>query len=281
MAVPALSVFAANINPGPDGIWTSPTMSRVSYDEEDNDACFALEDKSFWFAHRNNCILAVLRLFPARGVFFDLGGGNGFVAQGIQGTGRDVVLLEPGRRGTMNARQRGIAHIIRSTVQDAGFFPDTLPAVGLFDVVEHIEDDRSSLEDIQRYVIPGGYLFLTVPASRWLWSSEDVAAGHYRRYSLRTLSDLVKRSGFEIEFASYLFSFLALPIFLQRSVPSYLAGDRKEHTRRKVQETDHVLSSGARTLIDWLSRRELGRISKMKPIRLGTSCLLVARKPRT
>jgi hypothetical protein len=62
---------------GAGAAWSlSPTLRG------DSD-CFALEDSSFWFAHRNACLLAVLRQFPTIGPFFDVGGGNGFVAAAL------------------------------------------------------------------------------------------------------------------------------------------------------------------------------------------------------
>ena len=57
----------------------------ISYPEEGNEACFQIEDQSFWFRHRNNCIQELVRKFPpnGKGPIFDVGGGNGFVAKGM------------------------------------------------------------------------------------------------------------------------------------------------------------------------------------------------------
>jgi hypothetical protein len=78
-----LSDFAAGLQRDPDGIWRGRGMEEVSYPSDANAACFALEDTSFWFAHRNACLLAMLDRFPTTGPFFDIGGGNGFVAAAI------------------------------------------------------------------------------------------------------------------------------------------------------------------------------------------------------
>lgn len=53
-----------------------------------------------------------------------------------------VVLLEPGPDGVRNARRRGVRQVLRGTLEAAGFLPDSIPSAGLFDVLEHIEDDR-------------------------------------------------------------------------------------------------------------------------------------------
>jgi hypothetical protein len=59
-----------------NGIWTALGNEKVSYPEEGNDACFEVEDQSFWFRHRNACIVEMVRNFPpeGRGPIFDVGG---------------------------------------------------------------------------------------------------------------------------------------------------------------------------------------------------------------
>src|SRR5260221_290852 len=95
MAAPNLSAFAQNIELGQDGLWEARTVSDVSYPECGNELCFAIEESSFWFRHRNNCILEAIKSFPVPGAFFDVGGGNGYVARALQNAGLEVVLVEP------------------------------------------------------------------------------------------------------------------------------------------------------------------------------------------
>jgi SAM-dependent methyltransferase len=197
-----LSEIAPKLQLAPEGFWISPNVSKVSYEEEHNDICFAVEDQSFWFTYRNECILNAVRLFPPPGAVFDVGGGNGYIAKALQDAGLEVVLVEPGLRGVRNARQRGVSHVVRSTLGDAGFRTGVIPAVGLFDVVEHIEDDRGFLTDLHTYLIPGGRVYLTVPAFRRLWSHEDIVAGHQRRYTVSQICAVLRDSGFEIDYAN-------------------------------------------------------------------------------
>src|SRR5712692_4618252 len=138
-----LSEIARNIELGQDGLWASRTVSDVSYPDGGNEFCFAVEESSFWFRHRNNCILEVVKSFPPPGAFFDVGGGNGYVARAIQNAGLETVLIEPGLSGAQNAHRRGVLNVVRATLEDAGFLPEVFPAVGLFDVVEHIQEDRA------------------------------------------------------------------------------------------------------------------------------------------
>jgi len=275
----ALSAIASSLQLGSDGLWASPSVSAISYPDGGNDVCFAAEAGSFWFAHRNRCILSAVRSFPPPGAFFDVGGGNGFVAKALQNAGIEVVLVEPGPAGVRNAHHRGVSHVVRSTLQDAGFFAATLPAVGLFDVVEHIRHDGAFLSDVHRYLVPGGRVYITVPAFQWLWSREDVEAGHERRYTLEGMCGELAGSGFQVEFATYFFNFLIAPIFCLRALPFRLGVVAKKDNRERLRKDLQAASPAARHMVGWFTRRELRRIAARRPVKLGGSCLVVARKP--
>ena len=147
-----------------------------------------------------------------------------------------MVLVEPGPTGALNAKDRGVRTVVQSTLEDAGFAPESLPSVGLFDVVELIDNDAEFLRLIYSYLQPHGTLYVTVSAYNFLWSNDDVNAGHFRRYTITKLSSLLTECGFEIEYCSYLFSFLVPPLFsplrpeLDRSAQICLAGYDQERT---------------------------------------------------
>lgn len=267
---------ATNLRRDAHGIWTTQSSSAISYPEDGNDLCFSIERDSFWFMHRNAVILDVLQRFPPPGVFYDIGGGNGFVAAAAAAAGWPTVLVEPGRSGAEHAVQRGIDDVVCATTESAGFLPATFPAVGLFDVVEHIENDVDFLASIRHLMRPGGRVYLTVPAFQMLWSQEDTSAGHYRRYTARSLANVLKSAGFEIEYQTYFFFFLPLPVFLLRTLPSWI-GQRKTPTAESASR-EHTAGGLANRvvgkLLDW-ERRRLQRGA----MTVGGSCLAVARVP--
>lgn len=277
MAGSSLRDIAPNLELLPEGWWSSRTVSDVSYPEEGNALCFAVEDSSFWFGHRNRCILEVMKLFPPAGAVFDVGGGNGYVARGIQESGTEVVLVEPGLAGVRNAVNRGIRQVVRATLEDAGVLPGTIPAVGLFDVVEHIQDDDGFLSAIHRLMIPGGRVYMTVPAYQVLWSNEDKLAGHARRYTIPALRQVLEKAGYEIEFATYFFSFLPLPVLLFRALPFRLGIGSQKMSEEGVR-SDHEPNPAGAWVLEKLMRRELAKIAKRRTLSLGGSCLVVARK---
>src|SRR5208282_2037948 len=115
---PDLTFFADGLQRNPDGVWRGRGIEPVSYPAAGNSDCFALEDSSFWFAHRNACLMALLRQFPTIGPFFDIGGGNGFVAAALQSEGGlPVVLVEPGSDGIRHAQARGLHNVVHATLK--------------------------------------------------------------------------------------------------------------------------------------------------------------------
>lgn len=260
-----------------EGIWVSDKNESISYPESGNEMSFAVEDNSFWFSHRNKIITKLVELFPASGVIFDVGGGNGYVSKGIADRGFEVALVEPGPSGALNAKKRGLKNVVCATLEEVSLDKESVPAIGIFDVLEHIEDDVSFLKMIADHLEPSGKLYLTVPAYQFLWSYDDEYAGHYRRYTLSGLRKKLISVGLKPEFSTYMFFFLPLPIFLFRCLPTKL-GIRKEIST-EITIKEHVQSSGIKKIVlDLLLGVESFLVRHKLPVPFGGSCVVVARK---
>ncbi len=272
---------AANLEPGAGGIWYSKTRSQVSYPKEGNENCLVLEADSFWFEHRNRCIQTVVQRYPPPGSpagrLLDVGGGNGYVAAGLQANQIPVGLVEPGEQGARMARQRGVDLVICAALEDCSFRSASIPAVGIFDVLEHMPDDIAFLQEIRGLLVPGGRLYLTVPAYPLLWSADDSYSGHYRRYTLSALKRGLVKAGLQVDFLSYFFFMLPLPIFLARAIPTRL-GWRKENDWQSYQKEHRARSGWVGKILDGMLRGEKNCLQRGLSIPFGASCLAVARK---
>jgi SAM-dependent methyltransferase len=276
-----LQAISKGLKLGEDGIWYSIDTQPIYYPAEGNDAYFGIEDISFWFRHRNNCITAIVKEYPPEegGTIFDIGGGNGFVSLGLKNSGYNVTLVEPGQSGALNAKRRGINTVICATTDSAQFKPHSLSAIGLFDVIEHIEDDVAFLKSLHKLIKPGGRLYATVPAYPFLWSDEDVSAGHFKRYTLKSIHSVLEASGFEVEFSTYIFSFLPIPIAFMRMLP-YRMGISKSGTKIHNIPRDHAVKIGGTSrILEKLLSSEVNKLKKNSPIWFGSSCLVVVRVP--
>jgi hypothetical protein len=245
----------------------------ISFPDSGYDMLVTVEEDSFWFQHRNKLIEHLVKKFSPDDKFFDIGGGNGCTASYLQKQGIDSALIEPGVQGAYNASKRGVESIC-AVIEELDFVPDAIKAIGLFDVVEHIEDDLDFMKKIRSIISDSGSVYITVPSYKLLWSEEDVIAGHYRRHTLESMTALLENSGFEIIYSSYFFQCLILPIFLLRSLP-YKLGFKQKHDQEKLNR-DHKPAGLVTKLINLLLERELDELSSGKTLNHGASLILVA-----
>ena len=222
-------------------------------------------------------ITSLVKAFFPAGAVFDVGGGNGYVAIALQRAGIETVLIEPGEQGSRNAKVRGLNTVIQSTLEDCDFRDQTIPAFGLFDVLEHIENDLDFVTRLYCHLLPKGYLYVTVPAYDFLWSTDDDYARHYRRYTVRTLTKTLESAGFVVRYCSYFFCVLMPAVFVLRSIPSQLRIRRSVNVSSITQE--HAGPTGfLRSLLEHCLSYELRRIDERRYLPGGSSCVAVAQK---
>ena len=150
-------------------------------------------------------------------------------------------------------------------------------------VVEHpvseaglVEDDGKFLTDVHGYLKPGGFLYLTVPAYKWLWSRSDIDAGHFRRYDPEELVCKLNEH-FNVLFNTCIFRALVFPVLAFRVVPYRLGFAKSSNVLTTGKE--HGTSGGFQfNLIKRLLSTEPGQILSGKSKFRGTSCLCVAKK---
>ena len=153
----------------------------------------------FWFRNRNRVIAWALRKsFPNTRSLCEIGCGTGFVLSGIWSAFPEIRLTgtEIYTTGLRHAAERNPD--IELYQMDARRLPykDEFDVIGAFDVLEHIEEDQAVLEEMYKAVKPGGGILVTVPQHPWLWSAEDEAALHKRRYTMNELKSKVEQAGF-------------------------------------------------------------------------------------
>ena len=236
----------------------------------------ALESENFWFRSRNKIILWTLNKYsPNLRSFHEIGCGTGFVISAISKKFPEAKISgsEYFEDGLVYARQR--LPMAEFTQMDARHIPfeSELDGIGVFDVLEHIEEDEAVLQQIFKALKPGGFMFITVPQHRWLWSAVDEYACHVRRYSAKDLHNKVSVAGFEIirstSFVSTLLPALYLSRLLQRNNMDVKIGAMAE------LRINPILNK----IFECLLNCELGLIRVGIPLTLGGSRLLVARKP--
>jgi len=193
---------------------TQHIKSHSDYPKEIYPFLFKIESNNFWFQSRNNIIGAYLKnLFPdeIEKNLLEIGCGTGFVLSYLEKMGFIVTGLDLNKVGLKFAYKRlKKPNLICSDV----YKYDTkkqYDIVCLFDVIEHFDDDSSIIRKCKNLIKNNGYLIITIPARKELWSKIDTLSGHKRRYSKEKLIKLLSTAGYTIERVNYFHFSLYLP----------------------------------------------------------------------
>lgn len=244
-------------------------LSHEGFDPEYFQRLASYDDWYFWFVARRELLLwmATTSRTDVR-AYLELGCGTGGVLAAfanahpewhVAGT---EVLIE----GLRHARAR----VPRAFVfqADGGSLPfdQSLDMIGAFDVLEHIDNDRQTLQELKQALCDGGLLLLTVPQHPSLWSSSDDLAHHKRRYTRRDLIAKLRDAGFDIVHVTSFAAFL-LPL---------MAISRRRKKRNPWREFE--ISRGLNALLLMIFRIELAMIRYGVRMPFGGSLAVLARK---
>lgn len=232
---------------------------------------------NFWYRSRARIIKRlVLAKLSGAAEFLEIGCGTGslleFLSHGTQ-------FRLTGAEAYLDGLKRAKARLPDSEfVQlDAGRLPfqDRFDGVGLFDVLEHLDDDEGALRGVLRALKPGGHVFATAPQHPSLWSANDDVAFHRRRYRRGELAAKFRRAGFQVEvensFVTTLFPLLAISRLLNRRPP---AGDPYEAVLRELE-----LAPPLNAALGALMRVDEALIAAGARLPFGGSVVVVGRRP--
>jgi SAM-dependent methyltransferase len=119
---------------------------------------------------------------------------------------------------------------INASITEMPFPDETFDLVCAFDVIEHVEYDQAALREVKRVLKPNGTLYVTVPAFKFLWSQHDVVNHHFRRYTMKSMAQLISEAGFHSNFKTYFNFFLFPPILAIRALSKLLPQYHKKDT---------------------------------------------------
>jgi len=152
---------------------------------------------------------------------------------------------------------------------------ESVDAVVLLNVLEHIADDVAAMTECWRILRPGGVAVIEVPAGPHLYDTYDRLLMHHRRYALGELCGRLESAGFELRDRSHLGMFL-YPAF--RAVK--LRNQRKP--LGDVQQQQASVARQIRSSRNLLLQTALGvemALGRWLSYPWGIRCLATARKP--
>lgn len=128
--------------------------------------------------------------------------------------------------------------IIQGSILELPFENESYDLVTAFDVIEHVADDVTSINEMYRVCKPGGHIVITVPAYQFLWGQHDVINQHYRRYTLTQLLNLLQQKNGKVIYKTYFNSILFIPISIFRLAAR---GCRKILGKKKTEQIQTMI----------------------------------------
>jgi len=197
-----------------------------------------LERTHWWFRGRRTVYFGLLEHHlrgerPVR--ILDLGCGMGGFLAGLSALGEHVLPSDISVEGLARCRERGFPGGVVSSGYALPYRDGSFDLVCMFDAIEHMQDDAQVLREVARILRPGGLALATVPAYQFLYANNDRIARHYRRYTRRTLGDVMRQAGLDVERNTHSNVFL-FPLIL----PAVLAIQCVEKLFPKRLEPDHT-----------------------------------------
>ena len=230
------------------------------------------EETHWWFVSRRNITSSLLKKLnlPKNAKILDAGCGAGGNLPLLAEYG-EVFGSEMNDEVRNHSISRNIGTIAYGKLPDEIPFKDTkFDLIAMFDVLEHIEDDRTTLAAITNRLTPNGQLLITIPAFQFLFSEHDIAHHHFRRYSKKEIVQKVKEAGLTIEYINY-WNFFLFPIAIMARLTDFL---RPKNSRALGRKTPPYFVN--QLLIKLVSSERF--LNPKIPLPFGLSLMVVARK---
>lgn len=206
----------------------------------------------------------------------EIGCGTGNTLRMLRQTclGGKVIGMELWFDGLRFARERTDALLVQADVRHFPF-RTKFDLVGMFDVLEHIPEERETLLAVRQALAPGGKLILTLPAHQFLWSYFDEASQHCRRYSEREIRQRLTEAGFKVEFLSQFMACILPLMWMHRKV----SGRQNQRAdARSLAGKEFRIVPVANGVLSWVLNLEARWLAGAHTLPFGTSLVVIASK---
>ncbi len=240
-------------------------MKKYLYEE-----LFNLEDKHWWHIAKRTIVYQLIEKYAEKKNprILDIGCGTGKNIEKFKNLGT-VYGLDSSTEALKFCKRRGLKNLILGSAEKIPLKEKSFDMITLLDVLEHT-DDNKTLKESYRILRKDGFMIITVPAFKWLWSKWDMILHHRRRYTSDSLIAILERNNFQVRKISYMYSFLVLPALIIRMIKSI--------SIKQPYSSDFKLSS---SLLNFI----MNKITKFESffvkyfgIPIGTSIIAVAQK---
>jgi 2-polyprenyl-3-methyl-5-hydroxy-6-metoxy-1,4-benzoquinol methylase len=156
----------------------------------------------------------------------EVGCGTGETTRHLKKYG-DVVGIDISEEAIKYGRLNGLKNIINSDIvtieNNEELKNKKFDLIFALDVLEHIQNDKKAIKNINKLLKKDGLFITTVPAHKFLWSEHDESLHHKRRYHMYEISKKLEDNNFTISDRSYFILFL-FPVIFGYRLWSNIAG---------------------------------------------------------
>jgi len=232
-----------------------------------------VEERHWWYRGRRLVLDAALGGLdlPARPRLLDAGCGSGRNLPLLARYG-DVAGFDADPHAAELAHARGVGLVRTGRVERIPFEEGGFDVVACLDVLEHVDDEQTALQELLRVTRPGGAALVSVPAYPALWSSHDLAAGHRRRYRARELRRRTADAGWLPAGITHFHAAALGPAAVVR-LSERLRGGAEPRSQLRFE-----LPFADRALL-WPARLERRLLAQGRRLPVGLSLLATLRRP--
>ena len=179
--------------------------------------------------------------------------------------------LTPG--GLLRAHAAGFP-LARADMAAIPFQSARFDLVTSFDVMQYVADDYAVMREMARVLKPGGALVVTAAALDVLRGGHAGTWPEVRRYTDARMRAIVENAGMKVHRLTYLFASLFPAMLAVRA----LRRDQRAASAAGEDWEMRVPAAPINTALTWMLSGEAA-ISRRIPMPVGSSVLVVARKP--
>lgn len=159
---------------------------------------FEIEEKHFWYKGMRLITDTLLKKYLRSGnrIILDVGCGTGGNFNLLSQYGR-VFGIDNSEIAIKLAQKRRINNIKLASLNEIPFKNNSFDLITCFDVLGHEKVfEKKALKEFNRVLKSGGLLLIRSAAYKWLYSYHDIKVQNRRRYTLKSLNNLIKSNNF-------------------------------------------------------------------------------------
>jgi hypothetical protein len=174
-------------------------------------------ENNYWTITRLHVLYKTLSAYSDVKNIIEIGCGKGIVVNNLRLRGLTIEGCELADVPSIDAVKQFV-HPGTDANKMPEDFRKKFDTMLLLDVIEHIENEKEFLTNLLVNYPNVKRVVITVPSRQEIWSNYDEFYGHFRRYSIKSLKDVLHSCNLQTNSIHYFFHSLYLPGLLQKKL---------------------------------------------------------------